>query len=98
MRRKEITRDGRSMFHAGPSPHLEIPGPAQMLGLMRIRSSRIVEVWVVSLLLALVFVLRVSADPSPAPDADSAVQAEQDHPAPEYACQRLHEQGERVDC
>ena len=53
-----------------------------MLGPMRIGASRIVEVWVVSLLLALVFVLRVSADPSPAPDADSTVQAEQDHQAP----------------
>ena len=98
MRREETTRDGRSMFHAGPSPQLEIPGPAQMLGPMRIGASRIVEVWVVSLLLALVFVLRVSADPSPAPDADSTVQAEQDHQAPEYACQRLNEQGEKVDC
>lgn len=69
-----------------------------MLGIMPIRSSRILRVWVVSVLLALVFVLRVSADSSPAPDADSVIQAERDLRDPEDTCAQLDEQGEQVDC
>ena len=69
-----------------------------ILALMRIMSSRMLRVCFVSVLIGLSFVLGVSADPPPAPDADPPAQAEQNPQAPEDACADVNEQGEQVDC
>ena len=69
-----------------------------MPNLMRIEANRIIKVWVVSVLLSLVVVLRVSADSAPPPEADTMARAEQGIQAPEYSCLNLNEQGEKVDC
>lgn len=57
----------------------------RILALMRTPSSRMLRVCVVSVFLGLVFVLGVSADPPPAPDADPPAQAEQEPQVPEDA-------------
>ena len=69
-----------------------------MLCVMRIKANRIIEVWVVSLLLALVVVPGLSADSAPPPEADTRARAEQGVQAPEHSCLNLNEQGEKVDC
>ena len=61
-------------------------------------ANRIIKAWVFGVLLALVITPRVSADPALALESDALARAEQGVQSPEYSCQRLNEQGEKVDC
>ena len=82
-----------------PFALIESPVPARYPGSMPARVSRILRFWLGSVLLAFVFVVRVSADPPSAPDAGTVIQVERDDPrAREISCTRLQEQGEEVDC